>query len=310
MKALVTGGSGFLGRHIVKELLRNGHRTVLYDRVRSPYLDNTEFDSPSLRFVEGDILDLPTLEKTMKGCDVVFHTAALADLDMTRTKPLDTMEINVMGTAKCLEAARRCGAGRFLFASTVYTSGHHGSFYRVSKQAGESLCRTYHDEFQLPYTILRYGSLYGREPNHWNFIYSVCKALLTEREFHYASPATAVREYIHINDAARETVRIATDPLLANKAVLITGHQRMTVKEFFDMVQEILGYKVKITYTPAGKTRHYVMTPYSFEMEVPVRVNLLSYVDINEGILDCLRDARKELDLGEEKGKRKEGRKG
>jgi UDP-glucose 4-epimerase len=301
MKAFVTGGSGFLGRHIVKELLKGDQEAVLYDRVRSPYLDGGEFDSPSLRVVMGDILDLTALTRAMTGCQVVFHTAALADLDTTRTRPLDTMEINVMGTARCLEAARRCGVGRFLFASTVYTSGHHGSFYRVSKQAGESLCRTYFDEFQLPYTILRYGSLYGREPNHWNFIYSVCKALLTEREFHYASPATAVREYIHINDAARETVRIATDPRLANRAVLITGHQRMTVKEFFDMVQEILGYKVKITYTPKEKTRHYVMTPYSFEMEVPVRVNLSSYVDINEGILDCLRDAKRELDG--EKGK-------
>ncbi|MDD1664074.1 MAG: NAD(P)-dependent oxidoreductase [Methanomicrobiales archaeon] len=301
MKAFVTGGSGFLGRHIVKELLKDDHKTVLYDRVRSLYLDSGDFDSPLLRIVQGDILDLPALTRAMKGSDVVFHTAALADLDATRTKPLDTMEINVMGTANCLEAARKCGVGRFLFASTVYTSGHHGSFYRVSKQAGESLCRTYSDEFQLPYTILRYGSLYGREPNHWNFIYSVCKALLTKREFHYASPATAVREYVHINDAARETVRIATDPQLANKAVLITGHQRMTVKEFFDMIQEILGYKVKITYTPKEKTRHYVMTPYSFEMEVPVRVNLSSYVDINEGILDCLREAQRELDG--EKGK-------
>ncbi|HTY52218.1 MAG TPA: NAD(P)-dependent oxidoreductase [Methanomicrobiales archaeon] len=303
MKAFVTGGSGFLGRHIVKELLKNGCKTVLYDRVRSPYLDTGEYDSPLLTEVQGNILDLPAVRKAMKGCDVVFHTAALADLDTTRMKPLETMETNVMGTARCLDAARENRVKRFLFASTVYTSGHHGSFYRVSKQAGESLCRTYHDEFGLPYTILRYGSLYGREPNHWNFIYSVCKALLTTREFHYASPGNAVREYIHINDAARETVRIATDPRLANKAVLITGHQRMTVKEFFDMVQEILGYPVKITYTPREKTRHYVMTPYSLEMEVPVRVNLPSYVDINEGILDCLRDAQRELDPGQGTGK-------
>jgi UDP-glucose 4-epimerase len=105
-----------------------------------------------------------------------------------------------------------------------------------------------------------------------------------------------VREYIHINDAARETVRIALDPLFANRSVLITGHQRMPMKEFFDMVQEILGRPVEITYAPPEKQQHYVITPYAFETEIPLRVNLSTYVDISEGILDCLREVQRELD--------------
>ena len=150
MRALVTGGSGFLGRHIVRELLKNRCETVIYDVVGSDFLEQPEYRDPGLTFVEGSILDLPSLTTAMKGCDLVFHTAALADLDRTRTMPIETMETNVTGTAKCLEAAREAGVQRFLFASTVYTSGHHGSFYRVSKQAGESLCRTYREEFGLP----------------------------------------------------------------------------------------------------------------------------------------------------------------
>jgi len=207
------------------------------------------------------------------------------------------MNVNVVGTANCLEAAHNAKITRFLFASSVYTAGRWGSFYRVSKQAGESLCKTYYEEYGLPYTILRYGSLYGRDANHWNFIYGVCKALLTKGEFTYISPQESVREYIHIFDAARETVRISEDKEFENKAVLITGHQRMKIEEFFTMLKEIIGKDVTIRYTPAEQHKHYVITPYSFEVDVPIRVNLTTYVDISEGILDCLREVQKEIDM-------------
>jgi UDP-glucose 4-epimerase len=177
----------------------------------------------------------------------------------------------------------------------VYVSGNRGSFYRVSKLAGESLCKTYHEDFGLDYTILRYGSLYGRDTNHWNFIYGVCKELLTKGEFRYTSSEDAIREYIHISDAARETVRIAIDDEFANKSVLITGHQRLKMKEFFDMIEEILGRKITVHYESSKHHRHYIRTPYSIDIDVPVRVNLSCYVDISEGILDCLNEVKKEL---------------
>jgi len=295
MKALVTGGAGFLGHHLVKELLKHKIETVVYDQVQPPQLLGKEYPAAMLRCVTGDILDLDRLEKAMDGCDLVFHTAAISDIATARDTPIKSIEINVVGTAKCLEAARRSTVKRFLYSSSVYVSGNRGSFYRVSKQAGESLCKSYHEEFGLEYTILRYGSIYGRETNEWNFLYCVCKALLTTGEFNYPSSPDAVREFIHINDAVRETVRIAQDAEFVNKPVLITGHQRMKIKEFFDMIQEILGRAIKINYTPATQHRHYAITPYSFEAEVPVRINLPAYVDISEGILDCLREVQAEL---------------
>jgi UDP-glucose 4-epimerase len=299
MRALVTGGAGFLGRHLAKELMKNNIETVVYDIFKLPDNDADPLHHPLCSFVQGDVQDMKKLTAAMKGCDYVFHTAAIADVDQARKIPRKTMEVNVVGTTTCLDAARENNVKRILFASTVYVSGNRGSFYRLSKQTCESLCKTYHEEFGLEYTILRYGSLYGREPNHWNFIYGVCKSLLTKGEFTYSSSPEAVREYIHINDAARETVRIAGDPQLANKAVLITGHQRMKMKEFFDMVTEILGKDVKIHYAPAQKNPHYVITPYTFEIDVPVRVNLSTFVDISEGILDCLKEVQKEIDRGE-----------
>jgi UDP-glucose 4-epimerase len=291
MRAFVTGGSGFLGHHIIRELLKQGIETTGYD-IKPPGAAREE----GLTFRTGDILDEDALAASMEGCDLVFHTAAIADIDEARRFPARTMEVNVVGTARCLDAARRCGVSRFLLASSVYTGGNRGSFYRISKVACESLCRSFHEEFGLEYTILKYGSLYGREANHWNFIYNVCRELLTKGEFHYTSTPDAVREYIHISDASRETVRTARDPQFANRSVLITGHQRMKMGEFFDMVQEILGREIRITYATDENRLHYVMTPYAFRTEIPLRVNLSTYVDISEGILDCLREVQRELD--------------
>jgi len=296
MKVLVTGGSGFLGSYIVKELVKNKIDAVVYDKIVPKNINGSLKDSGYFSFVKGDVLDYDALYDAMKLCDIVIHTAAIANLDKARTLPIKTMQVNVVGTVNCLEAARNLGVKRFLYASSVYTAGKWGSFYRISKQAGESLCKTFHEEFGLEYTIVRYGSLYGRDANGWNPIYNVLKALLTTNEYTYISSEDAVREYIHIFDAARETVRIAQLPHFANKAVLITGHQRIKVEELFSMIEEMLGKKIVIHYTPAEQHKHYVMTPYSFQADIPERVNLSTYVDITEGLLDCLREIQKEID--------------
>ncbi|WP_342305950.1 NAD(P)-dependent oxidoreductase [Methanolobus sp. ZRKC5] len=294
-KALVTGGNGFLGHHIARELSNRGIETIVYDINQSSLVDEMS-KTESISFVKGNILDSKKLEAAMKGCDVIFHTAAIANLEDALQHPVETMEVNVMGTAICLEAARKQKIDRFIFASSVYVGGNWGSFYRISKQTGESLCKTYSHEFDLNFSIIRYGSLYGREANNWNFLYGVLKNLLLNKEYTYYGSPDSLREYIHIADAARETVNIAINDNFKNKAALITGHQRMSHKEFFNMIQEILGRDIKIIFENKDKNSHYKITPYSFEPDIPLRVNLSTYIDINEGILDCLKEVQMEIE--------------
>jgi len=296
-KVLVTGGNGFLGHHIVRELSNRGIETIVYDIAKSNFIDDM-IKTGYVHFVEGDVLDISKLEYAMEGCDTVFHTAAIANLDDAVNQPVKTMEVNVLGTVNCLEAARMQNVDRFVFASSVYVGGNWGSFYRISKQTGESLCKTYCDEFDLDYSIIRYGSLYGREANDWNFLYAVLKQLLLCKEYTYYGSPDALREYIHINDAARETVNITENSSFKNKAVLITGHQKMSHKEFFNMIQEILGTNIKINFVNDDKNSHYKITPYSFEPDIPLRINLPTYIDINEGILDCLKEVQMEIENG------------
>jgi len=292
---LVTGGNGFLGHHIVRELSNRGIETIVYDIAKSHLIDDM-IKTGHVHFIEGDILNVSKLEYAMNGCDTVFHTAAIANLDDAVNQPVKTMEVNVLGTVNCLETARKQNVDRFVFASSVYVGGNWGSFYRISKQTGESLCKTYCDEFDLNYSIMRYGSLYGREANEWNFLYAVLKKLLLHKEYTYYGSPDALREYIHINDAARETVNITESSSFQNKAVLITGHQKMSHKEFFNMIQEILGTEIKVNFVNDEKNSHYKITPYSFEPDIPLRINLPTYIDINEGILDCLKEVQMEIE--------------
>jgi UDP-glucose 4-epimerase len=293
MKALVTGGAGFLGKNIVRELVSKNYDVVSYD-----ILSQLPISVSGYKHVVGDITDSVKLRDVMKGCDIIFHTAAIADIDVAAKIPVKTMDINVTGTARCLEAAVENNIKRFVFASSIYTMGKRGSFYRISKVAGESLCKTFFEEFGMKYTITRYGSLYGEDSNKWNFIYKICKDLLTKKRFVYTSSPEAIREFIHIRDASRETVRISSDKDFENATVLITGHSKIKMNTLFDMIKEIIGKDVEITYEPPEKRRHYIYTPYSFDPDIPIRIIPDKYYDIGEDILGCLKAVNEEIKHG------------
>ena len=297
MKAFVTGGNGFLGRHLISELMKRDIDVVSYDLSKPLDSDIKKYAGCKsyIEYIQGDILDKEQLVSAMRGCEIVFHTAAVADINVVSKIPEKTMEINVLGTTRCLEAAKVCGVKRFVFASSVYAAGNHGSFYSISKRACESLCKTYYEEFGLEFTILRYGSLYGTEANHWNFIYKLCKELLLTGKYTYTSSPDSLRDYINILDATRESVNIALNHEFVNKTVMIAGHQRMKVSELFTMIEEIIGKKIEVNYAPKSVQTHYHMTAYTFEPDVPIRINMPHYIDISEGILECIKSINDEL---------------
>src|SRR5262245_2848958 len=115
-RAVVFGGSGFLGGHIADCLSRNGYSTTVADINPSRHLQ------PQQEFVKCDILDLEQVRNVVENADFVFHTAALADIEESAQNPVQTIRVNILGTTHVLEACRLCDVKRFLFASTVYVS--------------------------------------------------------------------------------------------------------------------------------------------------------------------------------------------
>ena len=176
MKIVIFGGSGFIGSHVADILSAQNHQVVIFDLTTSAYL------KPNQEMIIGDILDPDAVKQITKGAHIVYHFAGIADIDAAKNLPYKTVQSNVMGTLNILEACRENNVKRFIFASTIYVYSESGSFYRASKQACELLIECYHRQYNLDFTILRYGSLYGPRADESNWINRILKQALTEKK--------------------------------------------------------------------------------------------------------------------------------
>jgi UDP-glucose 4-epimerase len=243
-RILITGGAGFLGSHLVDVLIERGHTVTVFDRTRSRWTGDA-------RQVVGDLLDREAVNAAVAGQEVVYHLAGFADLNAAKTRPLETVESNIVGTVRLLEAMRSAGVARFVFASTVYVYSREGGFYRCSKQACESYIEEYSRTFGLGYTILRYGSLYGPRADATNGVYRLLRTAMTEGRIKHNGTPDDIREYIHVEDAARLSVD-ALAPEFVGQHVMITGNSATRAADLFTMFQEILGRRIEIDYVPGS----------------------------------------------------------
>lgn len=287
-KVVVFGGSGFLGSHVADALTDAGYDVTIYDLRPSPYL------KPSQKMLAGDILDQNKIEDAVKGCGIVYNFAGIADIGEASKRPLDSVKFNILGNSIILEACRKARVKRFVFASSLYVYSKAGSFYRSTKQACELLIENYHEVYGLPYTILRYGSLYGPRADDRNFIHRIIKQALTEKKIVRDGNGEEIREYIHVYDAAKSSVEILSDEFI-NQQVIITGNQQMKVKDLLFMIREMLDNKIKIEYIPATTNYHYEITPYTFAPKLAKRIFGKTYLDLGQGILKSIQSIYKEI---------------
>ncbi len=283
----VIGGSGFLGSHTADALSNAGYRVRIFDREEASWL------RPDQEMVLGDILDQDAVYAAAKDAHAVYHFAGIADIGAAAKDPYRTGEINVLGTLNALEAAKRAGADRFVFASTVYVYSGHGGFYRASKQAAESFIQTYSQEEGLNYTVLRYGTLYGRRADQHNRIHRMLREAVKNGAIRYPGSGEAVREFIHVRDAAQLSVKIL-DQEFANRHLVLTGQEKYTVKDLLKIIQEIMQGKVDVSWANEEPAGHYQLTPYSFMPQVGHKMVPSDFVDLGQGLLDCLTEILEE----------------
>lgn len=298
MKVIVFGGSGFIGSHVSDALSEAGHEVTLYDLRPSPYLQ------PSQRFIQGNILDAQAVRRAFVGQEIAYNFAGLADLDVAHLQPVESARSNVLGNAILLEEARLAGIRRYVFASTVYVSGQSGGFYRASKQACESYVEEYQRWFGLNFTILRYGSIFGRRATESNGVRSYLLQALKNRAIVVEGAGHELREYVHVDDVSQASVRIL-EPEFRNQHVVLTGHHPMRIQDLLEMIREIIGPDVKVTFQPVdparmreGRTAHYQITPYAFRPQIARKLVSHHYVDLGQGLLDCLEELQAELQQG------------
>ncbi len=282
-KVIVFGGSGFLGSYVVQELVRRNYAVTVADIEHSPYIEGIPFEKIS-------ILDVEAVENILKSdIDAVYNLAGFANLDKAIHHPVETFQLNVMGNLHILEGCRKAGIQRFVYASSAYAMNDKGSFYGISKLSSEKIVREYQKRFGINYTILRYGSVYSERAYENNYIYHVVKQAIQNKRIIHSGDGEEIREYIHAADAARLSVDILENDDYLNENLILTGVERIRRVEVFQMINEMLGGTIEIKLQKDGYQHHYKTTPYSFQPEASRKLVANPYIDMGQGILECIK---------------------
>jgi len=287
---LVIGGSGFLGSHMADKLQEHGHNVTIFDHKESPYRNEGQ------KLIIGDIMSVDDLRSAMENIDTVYHMAGIADIDECYQNPTQTMEFNIVGTARVLEACVESSIEKFVFSSTAYVYSDRGSFYRVSKQACESLIEEYNKKHGLKYVILRYGSLYGERSDSRNSIYRFLYSAIKHNKLSYGGSGEERREFIHVLDGAELGVKILEEKF-DNDVILLTGTRTVKYIELLEIIKEILGNTAEIELLNKTNNNHYMMSPYSYKPNVCRKLSGDYQIDFGQGLLSLIEDIHQNGEL-------------
>ena len=214
---LVTGGAGFIGSHLVDQLLERGERVRVLDNLSSGSLKNLErwLNSPNLDFIEGDLLDPGDVDKALRGCEAVYHMAAVPEVRLSRASPEEHFKQNIEATYNLLEAiAKGGGVKLYVFASssTVYgdaevipTPEDYAplepiSVYGASKLAAEALSMAYAHTYSFRCVIYRMANIVGPRINHGVIYDFVEKLRRNPKRLEVLGDGTQSKSYLYVTD--------------------------------------------------------------------------------------------------------------
>ena len=250
MRVLVTGGSGFIGSHVVDRLEAHGLTPRIFDLVPSPYRAEGEVE-----LHRGDLCNYDDVRTAVEGCDAIIHLAAVADVDLVAREPAHTDRVNVRGTQTLLEAVRDHGRGRFVFASTVWVYGDASSpamvdeetplglpkhFYTATKIAGEMYTASYGELYDIEYTILRFGIPYGPRSRPTAVVAAFTDKALRGQPLTIAGDGTQSRRFVYVEDLA-EGVVASLAPAGAGRIFNLVSDEDVSVRSIARTVREVVG---------------------------------------------------------------------
>jgi UDP-glucose 4-epimerase len=147
----------------------------------------------------------------------------------------------------------------------------------------------------LKYTVIRYGSLYGERTSHNNYIYNLLYDALDTGILKYSGDGEDIREYIHAADAAKLSVDIIEEPRYENEHIILTGIEKLKRFDLLTMINEIMQNKLTIIQDKSDNLGHYKITPYTFHPSAAKKLVANPYIDLGQGLLECIQTIHKEL---------------
>lgn len=275
--ALVTGGAGFIGSHLVDALVRQGARVTVIDNLTTGKRENLSAAGTDVAVYEGDIRDTGLLHKAMAGVEVVFHQAAVVSVPLSVAQPLESAAVNEMGTLTVLEAARQAGCRRVVLASSSAVYGddpqmpkHEAmslrplSPYAVQKMTGESYARLYHSLYGLEAVCLRYFNVFGprQDPSS---PYSGVISIFMECAADGRAPVIygdgeQTRDFIYVQDVVAANLQAASAVAAAGRVFNIGTGDAISINALWRQVTEGAGFELSPEHKEAreGDIRHSV----------------------------------------------------
>ena len=288
-KILILGSSGFLGSHLVKFLLKN-NEVVQFDMNPPPQkIADSEF-------IKGSILDKTLVTSAMKDVDIVYHFAAMTDIDIVNESPAQAIEVNIAGTSNVLEACVQERIERFIFSSSVYVYSEFGGVYKSTKQACELLIEDYNKMHDLGYTILQLGSVYGPGAKQINLISRLINEALSFKEIHHCGTGEEVRQYIYVEDVV-QAAATSIDNNYKNKKIILLGNERITISELMDKIIFHTDSNIQKVFHDDQYGVHYKLSPFHTNPDGAVSLKIEIPVSINSGLKKTINAIIKELNL-------------
>src|SRR5215213_1794755 len=261
---LVTGGSGFIGSHVVDRLAEAGQRPRILDVRPSPWHDPSEVET-----VLGDVRRLDDVMRAARGCSAICHLAAIADVAQVHAEPADSTELNATGTLNVLEAARQLSTPRVVYASTVWVYSDVDAdevdeetllsppahLYTAGKLAGELYCRSYAELYGVGSTIVRFGIPFGPRARPAAVIPSFVSRARAGEPLSIAGTGEQQRSFVYVEDLAEGVVR-ALCPAGSGRTYNLAGRETVTIRGLAELVQaEVAPVEIVHTEGRAGDLR-------------------------------------------------------
>ena len=272
MRALVTGGAGFIGSNIVEQLLIDGHEVAVLDNLITGYRCNLD-PFPQVHFIEGDIREDTALARAMGGVEIVFHLAASVGNKRSIDCPVDDAEVNIIGTLKVLTAAVRAGVRKVVFSSSAGIFGElktlpiredhpcePDSPYGASKLGAEKECLVFAKLYDIEAVCLRYFNVYGpnqRFDAYGNVIPIFVFQMLRGEPLTIYGDGEQTRDFVHVKDVVQANLRSAMARGVSGTFNIASG-TRITINDLVERIQRTSGMRPVVRHAPprAGDVRH------------------------------------------------------
>ena len=308
-RALVTGGAGFIGSHLVEGLLARGYEVTVLDNYATGRHENLARVVNQIHFVEGDVRNLTTVHSVMRKVDVVFHEAALPSVARSVKNPLESNEVNITGTLNVLVAARDAEVRRVVLAGSSSAYGNTPTLpkvetmppeplspYAISKLAGELYARSFANLYGLSTATLRYFNVFGprQDPTtqYAGVIAKFVTCALAGKPYPVNGDGEQSRDFSYIENVVQANLLAAEAKFDGGQVINIAFGQRTTLNQIIAALNELTGQHLPANYGPerAGDVRH-------SHADLTRAKQILGYVpaiDVREGLRRTLEWYRKQ----------------